>query len=719
VFIIFVKLNTSLLNILLPFLYQIKRVLVNILEIENKFTNLKEFLSENYSKRSKLLKISEFYSILLSSGNQNQFEAYVSEFIHSYFSWINDFEIRGLNPVRIESLINQLTDLKTIAFLQTHNSEIDSALSVLNDKLQQSKSWLRNNKNSGTKNIIYFPVLENNQSENEIGYLETLYIDIKNGENKFHITPAEAESDTQLQKQIEISWDIALKYCATLIKKIKPAHTVDLHFENRLGVYVGNSLGIALTLAFIEAILKHYNSPTIIKINGVIAVSGGIDNNSKVISTSKVIIEAKVETVFYSDAQIFCVPKIDEIWAEKKLLELKKINPERNLKIVGLADLEDILSRRNVVDIHKRNIVVRVFRYTLRKWKSIILAALLTLIFIFIFALDFDNNPVLFQQKGKLLSVQNKNGKMLWNVNLIFDPTVIGQDLTAGSRKIIDINGDGLNEILICEEDFGYDDNRRGRIVCFDNKKNVVWDYNFRDTVSTFRTWTNNYFISLIDTITIQKSKTVLLRARNEPNFPNAVFMLDLKSGKRLDSLNTLWNAGGITNSIIGDFNEDGKKELVLGGLNNGYECAVFFSVNLDKIKGQTPSKDRYVFKNIPNAILNNYILLPHTDYGKLMFRNNVVPYNTLFFDSKSKEFQVSTYEGLDNPILFHYRFDKNFNFLWVDCADNAQQQRDSLVAQGILRLPYTNTSEYFKILKDEIRYWDGTKFISIEESLK
>ena len=692
---------------------------MELLDLELKYSELLSFLNEPSSNRKRLLRISEFFDFVLSFSNRNLAEAYIICLFPRYLSLIRSIKIRGLNPFKISSIVDQTQKIKEFTFLNSYDFEIEEVLRILQNKYVLSLNWLSGKGSVDCRNMIYFPVLEKNNSGYDFGFLEIIKVQIIEGENKFILEPIESEDDEQIQDQLRLCWDNAIKYCKKFISKIKPTHTVELKFENRFGIYIGNSFGIAVTLAFIEAILKHYNSKIIVNINGCIAVTGGIDKNSKIISTSKTIIDAKVEAVFYSDAQIFCVPKINEIRAEEKLSDLKLNFPKRNLRIIGLTDLEDLLSRRNIVDIYKRSIIERAILYAYSTWKSMILVIVLTLISIYLFALDFDDNPAMFEQKGKLLTVQNKNGKMLWNINLIFDPIVIGQDLAAGSRKIIDINGDGLNEILICEEDFSYDDNRRGRIVCFDNKKNVVWNYNFKDTVLTFRSWTKNYFVSIIDTLTIQNSKALLLRARNEPNFPNAVFMLDLKTGKRLDSLNTLWNAGGITNSILGDFNEDGKKELVLGGINNGYECAVFFSVNLDRIKGQTPSKDRYVFKDIQKALLNNYILLPHTDYGKLIFRHNVVPYNTLFFDSKSKEFQVSTYEGLDNPILFHYRFDKNFNFLWVDCADNAQQLRDSLVSQGILRPPYTNTNEYFKILKDQIRYWDGEKFNSIEESLK
>ena len=203
--------------------------------------------------------------------------------------------------------------------------------------------------------------------------------------------------------------------------------------------------------------------------------------------------------------------------------------------------------------------------------------------------------------------------------------------------------------------------------------------------------------------------------ARNIPNFAHAVFAIDLLTGKRFEDAGTLWNAGAINNGIVGDFNEDGTIELVMGGMHNGFERALLFSVNINKLNGQTPAPDRYIFKGIPAADIGEFILLPHTDYGKHFWRSNAVPSQHLVFVQHSKEFELATIEGSDNPILFYYRFDKNLNFKWVDCADNAQQLRDTLVVKGVLDPPFTNTNEYFEILRKQIQYWDEGRFINID----
>ena len=673
--------------------------------LEQKYSNLLESLGEPSSNRIKQLKIIEYVDSFLSLSNPNLLEAYLIELLPQYIYLIKSVKIRGLNPSVLSSLLDQVHKIRDLKFTSQYHTQLDESLIYLTRKYEQIISWLNNPGKDVQDNKIYFPVIEMISEESVTGFLEIIRIEISNGENQFFVEPYSSDIDYNIQEQIHFCWNIAISYCKKYLNNIKPSHTVRLIFENRLGVYKGSSLGSALTFAFIEAILKHYNAPVIINTKGIVALSGGIDRDNNIISIGYEFIEKKVETVFYSDAKLFCIPKVDEVLAEEKLKSLSEKYPKRKLKIIGIEDLEDLLSRRNIVEIKKYNWFERTLRYIINKWQSFLIASIFSVILLFIFAIDFDDNPIMFEQDGKLLNIQNKNGKVLWTARLNFDPKSGIDDRRRYSRKIVDINGDGINEVILAEEELDFKNYDTGRVVCFDKDKNLIWEYYFRDTVSTFKKWTNNYQISIIDTSTLNGTKVLFLVARNIPNFANAIFKLELLTGKRFDSLSTLWNAGGITNAMIGVFNEDNKKEMIVAGLNNGFERAVLFSVDLDKIMGQTPSPERYIFNNIPKAELNKYILLPNSDYGKLYHRSNLVPSNGLYYASNSKEIVAQTLDGNDKPILFYYGFNTELNFLWVDCADNAQHLRDSLVIQGILNPPLTNTEEYFKILEESIEY--------------
>src|SRR5690606_4572996 len=176
-------------------------------------------------------------------------------------------------------------------------------------------------------------------------------------------------------------------------------------------------------------------------------------------------------------------------------------------------------------------------------------------------------------------------------------------------------------------------------------------------------------------------------------------------------------HAGSITSALLGDFDKNGIEELVAVSIHNGYERAVIFSIDVDKLYGQSPAPKRYTFKNIPLADFNSYILLPITDYGKSFFRYNSPVSGSLSFFEVSNEFHFILVDGVGiNTISFNYRFSNTLNFIRLDCSDDAQQKRDSLVARGILKPPFTNTNEYYQMLRDQLRYWDGKKFVKEEE---
>lgn len=676
---------------------------MDFIELENKYSILRKSLLEPTSSRIKLLKLFEFIDHLLSVSNTNLLEAYLIELLPDYIYLLKSLKVRGFNPIVVAAILDQIKIIRELKINHNYHPALDECISYVQDKYELLIFWMTVSNKEPHDDIIYFPVIEQITNENVTGFLEIVKVEISSGENQFIIEPHSPDIDYDIQEQIHLCWNNALKYCRNYIKKIKPSHKVKLIFENRLGTYIGSSLGSALTLSFIEAILKYYNAPVLININGIAALSGGIDRNNSIISIGNKMMEIKVETVFYSDAKFFCVPKSDEHIALERLKILNQKYPQRNLKIISITDIDDLLNRRNLVQIKKINYVERIFLYIIKKWQSILIASVITGLLLFIFEVDLDDNPMMFEQTGEILIIQNKNGKVLWEVALNYNPLISEEDRSRSTRKIIDIDGDGINEIILTEEKIDFENYDISRAVCFDKNKNQIWEYYFRDSVSTFKKWTTNYRLSIIDTATLNGKKVLFLSARNIPNFANAIFKLDLLTGKRFDSTSTLWNAGGITNAMIGDFNEDGKKEIIAAGMNNGYERAILFSADLDKIAGQTPSPERYRFNNISDAKLNRYLLLPHTDYGKLFSRYNLVPVNSLYYTSSSKEIVVMTSEGVDNSIGFYYGFDKDLNFQWVDCGDSAQQLRDSLVIKGILNPPLTNTVEYFKILEEGI----------------
>jgi hypothetical protein len=513
-----------------------------------------------------------------------------------------------------------------------------------------------------------------------------------------------------------LCWENAIKYCGKFIKKIKKSHTVELKFENRLGIYIGKSLGIAVTLAFIEAILKHYNSKMIVNINGCIAVTGGIDHNSKIISTSKTIIERKLETVFYSDAQIFCVPKVDEMWAEEKLKELNEHFPKRNLKIIGLTDLDDLLDRRQIVDIRKQKLVVRTAKLLKKNWFSAVATVLLAVLFAYLFVMDWDNNPASLTTDGNLLYVRNKKGNVLWTkkVGLSYD-AINNPKLLDVFCRIYDIDSDGDNEVLLSNEILLNENstNSRAQLICYDKQNTKIWSYSFSDSVESEREILKPFYsILLIDTLTVENKKSLFLISTNSPSFSSAIYRIDIRTGKRLPG--TVWTSGHTVDAIIKDLNNDNNKDILAIGLDNGYEEQVVFAFQIDSLTKVRPSTTDYTIKNFPIGEFLTYIRIPKTDFTKSKnMRMSGIERGTLLDETIEKlyRFIILVNDQREDGSIW-VKLDYNLKDFDIVIGDQFRVNRDSLVVKGMLNKPYTDTEEYKNIFKSNILYWKNGDWV-------
>lgn len=206
--------------------------------------------------------------------------------------------------------MNTAKQLNDFEFIKDKRNDLIQNINLISIKLTNLYNVLNgieeNNKDSKTG---MFPLLEESLNKDEVFcVLESISVDIKTNSQRtnFILVPSEKEIENRLEKQIKDSWKTAVNKTQDYLKKIKPNHEVIIQFDKRLGFYKGNSLGIALMLSFIEELLKFYNSNTIIKVQDSVAITGGLDEDGRIIPTSKKIIEKKVEGIFFFICKNIC-----------------------------------------------------------------------------------------------------------------------------------------------------------------------------------------------------------------------------------------------------------------------------------------------------------------------------------------------------------------------------------------------------------------------------
>ncbi|MCP4970529.1 MAG: hypothetical protein GY932_08050 [Arcobacter sp.] len=133
--------------------------------------------------------------------------------------------------------------------------------------------------------------------------LETFTIKIEKNksskENNFIIIPSSEQVEKRLIEQINISWQLAINYLQKHFNNPYKHHTVIINFNKIYVQYEGYSLGMTITLVFLQELFRFYNTPLTLNVKGNVTFSGGLDFEGSIKPLSKEIIEKKVETVFF------------------------------------------------------------------------------------------------------------------------------------------------------------------------------------------------------------------------------------------------------------------------------------------------------------------------------------------------------------------------------------------------------------------------------------
>ncbi|AFH48036.1 Hypothetical protein IALB_0324 [Ignavibacterium album JCM 16511] len=703
-----------------------------LIGLEDELKKIHHLSSEYYSNKLKVWLYLPLFEKILSSEKQNIIEAYTSELSFDFINSIGNSSLEGFTPKDLERIECVLNSLNTLPFIKSSIPQLEKTICKVSEWNKKLNDVLNGNENNCSEKNLLIPLLESyNYDKAFFGLLETITVKINKSKDSdnFLIVPSEKELEQMLEEQIKVSWQNAKEYAKKFVDKTDQYYDIMIHFNKRTGFCRGNSLGAALTIKFIEELLGYYNAKYLVQSVDGIAISGGLSEDGKILSVGSEIIRRKTELVFFSDVTHFVVPKQDESAARSKLNELLTIYPQRNLKIVAVEDLEDLLSRRNIVSITKQNPVVRARNFVRKNIYTTLIIILLTAIFTALLTVDLDNNPALVTMDGQNAYIKNKNGKVLWQIYYPYDTKYfLDQRNNDSFFKVLDVNNDGSNEVIYVKSRFkeGFILDEVGAIWCVDKNQNLLWEYKFLDTVYSEREDLSPiYSLYIIDSVTYKGEKVLFFRANNASSFSSAISGLTIKSGKRISE--TFWGSGHTAAVLLRDIDQDGIKEIIGFGLDNGYEDAVLWISKLNDFDGYRLTKQEYIIKGKKEANLISYLRIPKNDFERWAgFRTPGAEPNSLYFkdDIKMFSFTIVNYKTIEaNPSsrihMAIYYLDTNYIISDVVISNNFRVFRDSLVAQGKLNPPYTDTKEYKEILINNVLYWKDGKWLRKEEFLK
>lgn len=684
---------------------------MNSFTFEEKNKELRQLTRKNFLSRSTLNSYIDFYRDLLNSNDSAIIEIYLLETIDYFLKCFEVFTAFGNRPEETNeileisnNILKHIENGSTKKRIENKIFSLKSELELLNQILEGNEKAVNNN------SALWFPVIEKNVNNEKHGLIESISISIhknkRTNKNEFHLIPSLPQIENKLEIQINNSWSFAQSYLKKYYLGKIPPLEITIIFVRKLGIYEGNSLGVALTCGLIQELFNYFDLRSRINISQDIISTGSVSNLGDIKEVSKNIIGVKSLAAFYSTSQKFIIPFGDYQFA-KEVIDSELLNyPNRKLELVPVNNIRDVINRRDTVEIRKQNIAKWGIRKLLRNKISVTLFVILIMLVFGFYFTSLNDTPSYIDFATNNIFVKNKYGKILWEKETVRKLANFSKGYLENYYRIIDI--DQVQKGVLVSDDL------TRSLKLFDKNGDVLWNYkfNYQNLHTKDEVFANNFGdVKIIDTQIVDGKLLLFLIISHSPYYPTAIVTIDVLTGKQYGGL--FWHSGGIINCKLVDIDGDGKIEIIGAAINNGLGRAVMFSLEVNNMKGQSISTEKYTFQDIPQAVFDEYILLPTPDFFNLQFSKYYKPSGlSINYAKRYIQNGIIKHDLMSSSMNIRVRFSLNFNFLELFVSDTYVNERDKLVNKGILDYPLSDTDEYRQLLMNQIEYWDGEKFI-------
>ncbi|MCK4460977.1 MAG: hypothetical protein KAW46_04200, partial [candidate division Zixibacteria bacterium] len=243
---------------------------------------------------------------------------------------------------------------------------------------------------------------------------------------------------------------------AGFAQRAQGSYRAFLSIDGSNRTFTGDSIGLAVSLVAFTQLLK----PEVMRqerfIASDIAVTGGINAESRITPVNNDSLAAKIERAFFSHVRHVVLPEANLATARDTVKRLSKQYPRRRLRLVSAAHLDDVLNDRNIIRSEKvclgAFITKKAARYTrATKVQVPLLIGLLAIAFLLYAdyypklwpqSMWFDWNPEYVRLTETGFEALNKDSVALWDIEFECDSIT-----ERSTYRIGDIDGDGKNEV--------------------------------------------------------------------------------------------------------------------------------------------------------------------------------------------------------------------------------------------------------------------------------
>ncbi len=494
------------------------------------------------------------------------------------------------------------------------------------------------------------------------------------------------------------------------------------HYRGRISyrsihsLHEGTSASLAMAGLLYCGMLKASQERVIYKLCDGIAITGDIAENGEIIAVDNDTLDLKVQACFYSWLDVLVVPasQLNEARAAKERLLLQY--PSRELTILGAENLPDLFFDRRISEKIR---ISRVKRAGHKLWKhkvdaiAVLLVMIMAGVIIALVRKPIDKNPAMVEYKGETMFIKNSESQVLWKTRTW--KNAHDWVLNTAPLKLtvfFDVNDDGINDIIHIKHSFT--NIGKSYLVCYDGSTHkILWTLNKKfDLQYPYKPFIGNdpYICNgmMLDTVSAGPASLYLIETHAK-YFPSMLLRIDPRTGKIMD---TFVNAGHINSIGFLDINHDGKKEVIISGVNNGYKQAFVAVLPHDNFHSTGPSTKRYTIKNYPIQKDIGYIRIPMTYLGKAL--SDVATFNTsrnieqngAGLIVKVNDANPAIYDTLMSGSHVLFQFDKTMHLTSIGTNNAYDLLARILKKRGkIKEIP---PPDYFVRFKDSLLYWNG-----------
>jgi hypothetical protein len=217
---------------------------------------------------------------------------------------------------------------------------------------------------------------------------------------------------------------------------------------------------------------------------------------------------------------------------------------------------------------------------------------------------------------GNVLEALDSTGREVW----LWTFPNMTDDLAQGQRRnaaciVQDVDGDDKSEILLLYrgKDRYQDD---ARLICLTpGMKRSRWEHPIgRRLERDGRVFDNAYIGRLVQPVEIGGVLHLILVARHSPSYPSEVILLEAQSGVLVDRYS---HPGHLETVALGDLDDDGNDELLVGGINNpgpgpGRPVLALLDLPFTGEHGRSRQTEDFFGNPGPQELL--YLSLPRSD---------------------------------------------------------------------------------------------------------